>query len=218
MNRTISAAPPESSPSRLMGTLAIMGFAAEDNLRTVAQALASRKRGELVRVEERNAKQPRLRAEIEEQIVQEMEHLPLGTRHRRKLMLASRAASLFERMGGHTVEIARLCDQVLREPRPARVADIRKLIEHAVYITDRAATGLVEEDLEMTRIAQEQQRAATALWSRINQELATLAASRAGAGPRVDLLTAVACRAHDMIEEAGRLAEEVNTFLQSTDF
>ncbi len=86
-------------------------------------------------------------------------------------MLTSRTATLFESMGSHTVEIAGLCDQVLREPRPIRVADVRKLIEHAVYITDRAATGLVEEDLAMVKAAHEQQRAATELWTRINREL-----------------------------------------------
>ena len=64
MNRTTTAAPADS-PSTLMGTLAIMGFAAEDNLRKVAQALAQRNRGELALAGERNAKQARLRAEVE---------------------------------------------------------------------------------------------------------------------------------------------------------
>jgi phosphate uptake regulator len=216
MNRTTKT-PVSDSPSELMGTLAIMGFAAEDNLRNVAQALAKRDRNELGRVEERNAKQARLRAEIEEQIVAEMAQLPAGTRHSRKLILASRVASLFERMGVETVEIARLCDQVICDPKPSRVADIRKLIEHAVYITDRAATGLVEEDLEMTRIAREQNRAAAELNARINQELAAFAEARADARPRIDLLCRIACKAQGMIEEAGRLTEEVTIFLESPE-
>ncbi len=63
---------------------------------------------------------------------------------------------MFERMGAQTIEISQLCGQVIREPKPSRVTELKKLIEHAVYITDRAATGLVEEDLEMANIAAEQ--------------------------------------------------------------
>jgi phosphate uptake regulator len=129
INRTMTAAHADS-PSRLMGTLAIMGFASEDNLRQVAQALAQRNRGELALVEERNAKQPRLRAEVEEQIVEESAHLQPNARQIQQWRLVSHVAHLFERMGNHTVEIARSCDELLREPRPARVADIRKLLEH----------------------------------------------------------------------------------------
>ncbi len=112
------------------------------------------------------------------------------------------------------MEIARLCDSVLRDPRPSRVADIRKLIEHAVYITDRAATGLVEEDLGMARIAREQRRSANELHSRINRDLARLASERADPEPRVDLLSQIACKAHGLIEEAGRLADDVIAHLQ----
>jgi hypothetical protein len=217
MPTTLKAAPAET-PSPVMGTLAIMGFAAEENLRKVAHALGQRNRAELVPVEERNAKQPRLRAEVEEQILHEMEQFAVGTRSRRKLLLASRVATLFERMGNHTVEIARLCDQILQETRPTRVTEIRKLIDHAVYITDRAATGLVEDDLPMARIAQEQNRAALVLCERVRCELAALAVSRGDGASRVHLLTGISCRAQDMIEEAGRLADEVIDFLQSSEF
>jgi hypothetical protein len=214
MNKTIATAPSEA-PSQLMGTLAIMGFAAEDNLRKVARALAQRDHRELSLVEERNAKQARLRTEVEEQVVLEMEDVPPGSRAHRKLLLASHLAGLFERMGGRTVELARLSDAILREPRPARVADLRKLIEHAVYITDRAATGLVEEDLEMAKIAQQQVRAALDLGMRIDRELATLAYAHSGNAARIDLLTSIACRGKEMIAEAGRLADDVVSLLQA---
>jgi len=212
MKRTIVAAP-AGSPSRLMGTLAIMGFAAEDNLRKTAQALAQRNRGELAAVEERNAKQSRLRAEVDGQIVEESAHLPPNARQMQKWRLVSHVARMFESMGNHTVEIARACDELLREPRPARVADIRKLLEHAVYITDRAATGLVEDDLEMARMAQEQSRAATVLWNSIRRELAALAAQPHGDARRIGLLGMIADRAHEMIEEASRLATDVIVLL-----
>jgi hypothetical protein len=213
MNRTITAAP-ASSPSRLMGTLAIMGFAAEDNLRKVAQALARGDRGELALVEERNAKQSRLRAEVEVQIIEESAHLQPTERQMKKWRLISHVAQLFEGMGDHTVEIACACDELLRLPRPARVADIRKLIEHAVYITDRAATGLVEEDLEMALIAQEQSLAATVLWNSIRRELTALSLNSSGDTTRVSLLTGIANRAHEMIEKASRLATDVVSCLK----
>jgi phosphate uptake regulator len=200
-----------------MGTLAIMGFAAEDNLRKVAQALAQRNRGELALAGERNAKQARLRAEVEEQIVEESTHLQPNARQMKKWRLVSHVAHLFERMGNHTVEIARSCDELLREPRPARVADIRKLLEHAVYITDRAATGLVEEDMEMARTAQEQSLAATVLWNNIRRELTALAQQPSGDATRVSLLTGIANRAHEMIEEASRLATDVIACLENAN-
>ena len=200
-----------------MGTLAIMGFAAEDNLRNVALALSKHDRAELARVQERNEKQPRLRAEIEEQVIAELAQFTPGTRHYRKLIMASRIALLFERMGAETVEIAHLCDQVLADPKPSRVTDIRKLIEHAVYITDRAATGLVEDEPGMAKIAREQKRAALDLSTRLNRELASLAESRAEAKPRVDLLCRIVCKAESMIEESGRLADEVITFHENPE-
>jgi Na+/phosphate symporter len=196
-----------------MGTLAIMGFAAEDNLRDVAQALGKRDLAGLSRVVERNAKQSRLRAEIENQIVEEMARPTVGTRERRKLVLVSQVALMFERMGAQTVEISQLCGQVIRESKPSRLTELKKLIEHAVYITDRAATGLVEEDIEMANIAVEQKRAATELNTRINRDLASIVDARGDSAVRVDLLCRIACKAHGIIEEAGRLADDVISFL-----
>ena len=197
-----------------MGTLAIMGFDAEDNLRQVALALAQRNRGALALVEERNAKQSRLRVEVEEQIVEESAHLQPNVRQLQKWRLASQAANLFEHMGQQTVEIASSCDKILREPRPVRVADVRKLLEHAVYITDRAATGLVEEDLDMARVAREQKYAADELNMRVGRDLARLTAERGDAVPSIDLLRQIASKAHGLIEAAGRLADDVIGLLE----
>jgi phosphate uptake regulator len=216
MNRTVKTLVSES-PTQLMGTLALMGFAAEDNLRDVAQALGRRELAGFGRVEERNEKQSRLRAEIEEQIIDEMSRPAVGTRYRRKLVLTSQVAAMFERMGSQTVEIAQLCRQLIREPRPSRVNEIKKLIEHAVYITDRAATGLVEEDLHMAKVAREQMRAAAELNARINRELAAFAESRGETAVRADLLCRIACKAYGIIEEAGRLAEDVIAFLEKAE-
>lgn len=216
MNRTLKTTAPET-PGRLMGTLALMGFAAEDNLRDVAHALGKRDLGGLSRVEERNAKQSRLRAEVEEQVVEAMAQPMVGSRERRKLILVSQVALMFERMGAQTVEISGLCGQVIRQPKPSRVTEIKKLIEHAVYITDRAATGLVEEDLDMAKIAQEQKRAADELNVRINRELAAFAESRGDSAIRADLLCRIACKAYGIIEEAGQLAEDVTIFLEKVE-
>ena len=216
MDRTMKAtlAEPESP---LMGTLAIMGFSAEDNLREVARALGQRNLDGLSKIADRNAKQARLRAEIEEQVVGEMSRPIIGTRERRKLVLVSQVALMFERMGAQTVEIAQLCGQVLREPRVSRLTELRKLIEHAVYITDRAATGLVEEDIAMAKIAVEQKRAATELNQRINRDLASLVDARGDGAVRADLLCRIACQAHGIIEEAGRLAQDVIVFLEKPE-
>jgi phosphate uptake regulator len=216
MNRIMKGSLHEPA-SDLMGTLAIMGFAAEDNLRDVALALGRRDLSGLDRVVERNAKQSRLRAEIENQIVEEMAEPSVGTRERRKLVLVSQVALMFERMGDHTVEISQLCSQVMREPKPSRVTELKKLIEHAVYITDRAATGLVEEDIEMAHIAVEQKRAATELNTRINRDLASLVDARGDSAVRADLLCRIACKAHGIIEEAGRLAHDVIAFLEKPE-
>ncbi len=216
MNRTLKMVASET-PTRLMGTLALMGFAAEDNLRDVAHALGKRELSGLGRVVERNAKQSRLRAEIEEQVVEEMSRPTVGTRERRKLILVSQVALMFERMGGQTVEIAGLCGQVINQSRPSRVTEIKKLIEHAVYITDRAATGLVEEDIHMAKIAQEQKRAAAELNARINRDLAVFAESRGDSAIRADLLCRIACKAYGIIEEAGKLAEDVIFFLEKAE-
>jgi len=214
MNRTMKAVVQEP-PSKLMGTLAIMGFAAENNLRDVAQALGQRDLRGLSGVAEKNAKQSRLRAEIEEQVVDEMSPPAVGTRERRKLVLVSQVALMFERMGAQTVEIAQLCGQIIREPRPSRITEIKKLIEHAVYITDRAATGLIEEDEGMAKIAVEQKRAATELNGRINRDLVSLMEAGGGdAAVRADLLCRIACKAHGIVEEAGQLAQDVLSFLE----
>jgi Na+/phosphate symporter len=216
MNRTMQTALQES-PSELMGTLAIMGFAAETNLRDVAQALGKRDLAGLSRVAERNAKQTRLRAEIEERIVEEMSQPLIGSHERRKLVLVSQVALMFERTGAQTVEIAQLCDQIIRNPRPSRITGIKKLIEHAVYITDRAATGLVEEEISMAKIAVEQKRAATDLNSQICRDLTSLFEAGGAAAMRADLLCRIACKAQGIIEEAGQLAHDVIAFLEKPE-
>jgi phosphate uptake regulator len=207
----------QEAPSELMGTIAVMGFSAEDRLRAVARALSQRDLTGLSKAAERSDMLSRLRAEIERQIVDEMAKPTVGTRARHKLVLASQVAVMFERMGSQTVEIAQLCAQVVREPRQSRVTELRKLIEHAVYITDRAATGLVEEELEMARIAIEQKRTATELNIRINRDLANRVDACGESAVRADLLCRIACKAHGIIEEAGLLAHQVVEFLEKHD-
>jgi Na+/phosphate symporter len=141
----------------------------------------------------------------------------VGTHERRKLVLVSQVALMFERMGAQTVEIAQLCGEVIHKPKPSRVTELKKLIEHAVYITDRAATGLVEEEISMARIAVEQKRAATELNARINRDLASLIEAGGDAATRADLLCRIACKAHAIIEEAGQLANDVITFLEKPE-
>ncbi|MCE0524208.1 MAG: hypothetical protein LV480_14980 [Methylacidiphilales bacterium] len=216
MNRTMKTTLQET-PSQLMGTLAIMGFEAENNLRDVAHALGRRDLARLSRVTERNAKQARLRAEIEEQVVEEMSRPTVGARERRKLVLVSQIALMFERMGGQTIEIAQLCAQVILQQKPSRVTELKDLINHAVYITDRAATGLVEEDIDMATLAIEQKRAAMKLYSRINRDLASFIEAGGDTASRADLLTRIALKADGIIKEAGQLAMDVVAFLEKPE-
>jgi Na+/phosphate symporter len=124
---------------------------------------------------------------------------------------------MFERMGVQTVEIAQFCGQVIRDPGPSRITELKKLIEHAVYITDRAATGLVEEDVDMAKIAVEQKRAATDLYGRINRDLASRIDVWGDSAVRADLLCRMTCKTHGIIEEAGRLAQDVISFLEKSE-
>ena len=105
--------------------------------------------------------------------------------------------------------ISDLSTQIIRELRSSRVTDLKKLIEHAVYITDRAAMGLVEEDIEMAQIAAEQKHAASELNNRINRELNSLIETGGDAAVRAGLLCQIACKAHCIIEEAGLSALDV---------
>ncbi len=203
----------DEPPSRLMGTLSIMGFAAEINLRDTANALGKRNLTVLENVPEKNAKQSRLRAEIEEQVVEEMSRSTVGTRERRKLVLVSQVALMFERMGSRTVDIAQFCDRLIREPKPSRVTEIKKLIEHAVYMTDRAATGLLEEDIDMAKMAAEQKLAATELNGQIHRELTLLMASGGEVAVRAELLLRIVSKTNEIIDEAGQLAQDVLNFL-----
>jgi len=213
MNRTMTTVV-ENTPSRLMGTVAIMGFAAENNLRDVAHALGKRDLAGLDRISEKNAKQARLRLEVEEQVVEEMSRCMIGTHDRHKLVLISQVALMFERMGARTVDISQLCEQLLREPRPSRVSGLKKLIEHAVYITDRAVTGLVEEDIGMAKLAAEQELAAAELSSQVCRELTTLFESGGEAARRAESLLRIASKADEIIGEGGKLAQDVLAFLE----
>ena len=96
-----------------MGTLAITGFAAEVNLRDVAQALAQKDLAILAKAPERNAKLARLRIEIDEQVAIEMAKVTVGNRERKRLNLTSEIALMFEKFGDHTVPIAQLSSEVI---------------------------------------------------------------------------------------------------------
>jgi len=217
MNQTINPVARVSS-SALIGTLAIMGFSAESNLRDVAQALGKKDIDGLSRALEKNAKLSRLRAEIQEQIATEKSRSTVTAREHQKLVLISQASLMFERMGIQTLEMANLCVQIIREPRPSRVAELKKLIEHAVYITDRVATSLIQYDIEIAQIAIEQKRTATELNGRIHRELASLIEAGGDAAVRAGLLGRIANKAQEIIEEAGQLAQELLIFLEGPEF
>lgn len=204
-------------PTELMGTLAIMAFTAGGNLRNVAKALGKRDLRELKKVSERNAKQVRLRAEIEELIMTEKTRSVIDLRKNRKLALASRYAMMFEKMGAQTCEIAELCGRIIQDSTPSRTTEVKKMIEHAVYIPDRGVTGFLQDDRVMTGIALAQGDEAAELYTQIHTELESLAVSDHAATTRVTWLTLVTDKAKGIIDEATELNEEVIQYLECAD-
>jgi Na+/phosphate symporter len=216
MNRTLKDLS-DAPPSKLMGTLAVSGFAAEVNLRNVAQALGQKDCSILANASERNAKLARLRVEIDEQVTIEMAKVTVGTRERKRLRLTSEMALMFEKFGAHTVPIAELCSQVLRQTKPSRVTEIKKLIEHVVYIADKAGQAFVDEDLAWAKAAVEQSRAAAELYHRIKADLAVLATSSPEAFDRVDPLNRIADETQQILDLVSEMARDVVTFLETTE-
>ena len=102
MRRTLKDLSTEP-PSQLVGTLAIAGFAAEVNLRNVAEALGEKDLAMLAAAPERNAKLGRLRIEIDEQVATEISKVIVGTRELKRLQLTVEMALMFEQLGDHTV-------------------------------------------------------------------------------------------------------------------
>ena len=74
---------------------------------------------------------------------------------------------MFEKFGDHTVPIAQLCSELSAKRKPSRVTEIKKFIEHVVYIADKAAQAFIDEDLSWAKAAVEQSRAAKELYHRI---------------------------------------------------
>jgi Na+/phosphate symporter len=216
MNRTLKDLSDEP-PSKLMGTLAITGFAAEVNLRDVAQALAKKDLAILEKAPERNSKLARLRIEIDEQVTIEMAKVTVGNRQRKRLNLTSEIARMFEKFGDHTVPIAKLSSEVILQSKPSRVTEIKKFIEHVVYIADKAGQAFIDEDLAWAKAAVEQSRAAKELYNRIKGDLATLAGTSSEALDRLDLLNRIADETNQILELVSGIAGDVVTFLEAVE-
>ena len=216
MNRTLKDLG-DKPPSQLMGTLAITGFAAEVNLRDVANALSQKDLLILAKAPERNAKFARLRNEIDEQVAIELAKVTVGNRERKRLNLTSEIALMFEKFGAHTLPIAQLCSEVLQQSKPSRVTEIKKLIEHVVYIADKAAQAFIDEDLAWAKAAVEQSRAAKELYTRIKADLAVLAGSSPDALDRLDLLNRIADETNQIVELVSGMARDVVAFLEAAE-
>ena len=216
MNRTLGDIS-DKPPSQLMGTLAVAGFAAEVNLRDVAEALANKDLAVLANAPNRNAKLVRLRLEIDEQAAIEMAKVTVGNRELKRLTLTSEIALMFEKFGDHTVPIAQLCSQVLLQTKPSRVTEIKKLIEHVVYIADKAAQAFIDEDLSWAKAAVEQSLAAKELYHRTKGELSTLIDSTPEGLDRLNLLNLIADEANQILDLVSHMARDVVTFLEATE-
>jgi phosphate uptake regulator len=216
MNRTLKESA-DQPLSPLMGTLAITGYAAETNLRDVAQALVEKDTEVFERAGERNKKLARLRVEIDGQVAIEMAKASVGKRAQKGLRLASDIALMFEKFGSHTVEIARLCEQLVQKPKPSRVVEIIKLIEHVIFIPDRATQAFIDDDLEWAKGAVERSLAADELYNRIESDLKSLEGSPTDTDGRLEILKAIAAETHRVLELVKESARAVVTLLESTD-
>ena len=216
MNRSLKDSS-EKPVSKLMGTLAITDFAAEVNLRDIAQALGQKDLAVLEKAPGQNAKLARLRVEIDEQVAIEMAKVTVGTRERKRLNLTSEIGLMFEKFGAHTVSIAQLCSQVFRQTKPSRVTEIKKLIEHVVFITDKAGQAFIDEDLSWAQTAVEQSRAADDLYHRVKGDLAALAGSSPEALNRLDLLNRIADETNQILGLVSRMARDVVAFLKAVE-
>jgi hypothetical protein len=217
MNRTLQTfIEDDSPPSRVLQTLAITGYAAEFQLRDVAEALAKKDQVFLAGATERNAKLARLRVEIEEQVGLEMTKPMVGARARNKLVLTSKLATAFEMIGSETVKVAELCSKVIRLSKPSRVTEIKKLIEHAVFAADRAACGFVYDELPWAKTGAEQGRAALVLQERINRDLALLLTTDEDSA-RIKLLEELVAQIGNIIKHVEEMTKEIIVFLESSD-
>jgi Na+/phosphate symporter len=205
------------SLSKLEGTLAITGFAAEVNLRDVAQALAEKDISILAKASDRNAKLARLRVEIDEQVAHESAKVTVGVRERKRLSLTSEIALMYEKFGAHTVPIAQLCAQVVLQTKPSRVTEIKKLIEHVVYIADKAVQAFIDEDLSWAQAAVEHSRAATELYHRIKADLASLAESSPDAEDRINLLIQITDETQQILKLVSEMARYIVSFIQTVE-
>lgn len=199
-----------------MGTLAITGYSAEFNLRDAGKALGQKDLVTLAGVSERNQKLARLRAEIDEQIGIEMAKIKIGNRERSRLNLTSEIARVFEKMGERTVAIADLGTQLLLDSKPSRLTDILKLIEHSVFIADRAAQAFIDDDRSWARGAVEQSLAAATLNSSIRTTLAQLSQSNSDSdrlGLVLRLLEEVEC----VLQLVTEMAKNILMFVDSAE-
>ena len=94
------------------------------------------------------------------------------------------------------------------------MTEIKKFIEHVVYIADKAAQAFIDEDLAWAKAAVEQSRAAKELYHRIKGDLAALAGTSPEALDRLDLLNRIADETNQILELVSGMARDVVTFLK----
>jgi hypothetical protein len=205
-------------PSLLLQILMFMGFCAEMNLLNVARALGQKNHAAFAGASEANAKLPRIRTEIDEQVALEMAKPELDDHLSQKLILVSNFALFFEKVGAQTVELADVCDQLIRRKGPGPVSDIQKLIENAVYMADSAAASLVYDELLWAKAALERGRASVTLHDRIKQNLASILPADEDALSRRNRLSVVASKTSEIIEQTRQMAERVIALLDSQNF
>jgi hypothetical protein len=203
------------APSLLLQILMFTGFCAEINLLNVARALGQKNHAAFSVASEANAKLPRIRTEIDEQVAMEMAKPQLDDQLSQKLIFISNIALFFEKIGAQTVELAGLCEQLIRRKGPGPLSDIQKLMENAVYMADSAAAAFVYDELIWAKSALERGRASATLHDRIKQNLASLGPLVEDSPSRVNLLSIITSKTREIIEQTSQMAERVIALLDS---
>jgi PhoU domain len=215
MDRTLKSFA-EEPLSPLMGTLAITGYSAEFNLRDAGKALAQKDLRTLAGVSERNGKLARLRAEIDKQVGVELAKAMVGNRERARLNLTSEIARVFEKMGAHTVAIADLGTQLLLNQKPSRLAEVLKLIEHSVFIPDRAVQAFIDDNISWAKAAVEQSLAAAELDRTARVNLNQMSQSSSDSD-RLELVARLLAEVEAVLHLVMAMAKNILAFLESAE-
>jgi hypothetical protein len=192
---------------------ALLAFVIEENMRKVSDAVASGDRVTLGRAFERNKKGIRLQNEIEDLVFDELGAPGLNKRERHRLVLMTHLAKILVRLGQQTVTLADLVEKSGASPDSPEVHCVKRMIDHAVYITDNSLVGMLEENIAKCLVAENRKAGAMTLYTIFFDQ----AGKEAGVSWTADKVSLVRLvdQARMMVDESSELTDEVKSFLET---